>query len=85
MLDALRDQHVTIILSTHDLGLAAARFERVLLINRRLIGDGPPAQALSRHLLTEAFGGQVLALPDGSVLVDQCACNQSEPESIVVK
>ncbi len=85
VLDALRDQKVTIILSTHDLGLAAARFERVLLINRRLIGDGPPAQALRRELLTEAFGGQVLMLPDGSMLVDQCACNQPEPESIVVK
>ncbi|PMP77101.1 MAG: metal ABC transporter ATP-binding protein, partial [Roseiflexus castenholzii] len=36
-------------------------------------------------VLTEAFGGQVLTLPDGSVLVDQCACNQPEPESIVVK
>ena len=76
---------MTIILSTHDLGLAAARFERVLLINRRLIGDGPPVQVLSRGPLAEAFGGQVLTLPDGSVLVDQCACHQSEAESIVVK
>jgi ABC-type Mn2+/Zn2+ transport system ATPase subunit len=73
VLDALSDQKVTIILSTHDLGLAAARFERVLLINRRLIGDGPPARVLSRGPLAEAFGGQVLTLPDGSVLVDQCA------------
>lgn len=85
VLDALSDQKVTIILSTHDLGLAAARFERVLLINQRLISDGPPARVLSRDLLAEAFGGQVLTLPDGSVLVDQCACHPSEPESIVVK
>lgn len=85
LLDALHDQKVTIILSTHDLGLAAARFERVLLINRHLIGDGPPARVLTHTHLTEAFGGQVLTLPDGTVLVDQCACPHPETEPLVVE
>ncbi len=78
LLDALHDQKVTIILSTHDLGLAAARFERVLLINRRLIGDGTPAEVLTHEHLSDAFGGQVLTLPDGAVLVDQCACHEQD-------
>jgi ABC-type Mn2+/Zn2+ transport system ATPase subunit len=38
LLDELHAQQVTVMLSTHDLNLAATRFDRVLLLNRRLIG-----------------------------------------------
>jgi ABC-type Mn2+/Zn2+ transport system ATPase subunit len=67
LLDELRDQQVTVMLSTHDLNLAATRFDRVLLLNRRLIGFGPPSQVFTAQAITEAFEGQVLFLnPQGA-------------------
>jgi ABC-type Mn2+/Zn2+ transport system ATPase subunit len=72
LLEELRARGVTVMLSTHDLNLAAARFEQVLLLNRRLVSCGPPATVLTPPNITAAFGGQVLFLEGGAVVVDQC-------------
>jgi ABC-type Mn2+/Zn2+ transport system ATPase subunit len=71
LLDHLKSQGVTVLVSTHDLTLAAARFEHVLLLNRRVIAFGPAAEALTAKALAEAFGSQVYFL-DGAAVVDQC-------------
>jgi manganese/iron transport system ATP-binding protein len=71
LLDRLRIQGVTVLVSTHDLTLAAARFESGLLLNRRVIAYGPASEALTTATLAEAFGSQVFFL-DGAVVVDQC-------------
>ncbi len=71
VLDELQAQCVTVMVSTHDLSMAAARFEHVLLINRRLIAYGTPAHVFTRETIAEAFSGQALFL-DGAVVVDEC-------------
>lgn len=71
-LDGLHEQGVTIMVSTHDLTLAANSFADILLIKKQLISYGPPDQALNRHTLAEAFGGQVYQLADGTAVVDEC-------------
>jgi manganese/iron transport system ATP-binding protein len=43
VLAALRARGVTVMIATHDLNLAAERFDRVMLLNRRLLGLGRPA------------------------------------------
>lgn len=72
LLDQLREQQVTVLFSTHDLNLAATRFDQVLLLNRRLIAFGTPAEVFTPQSLREAFGGQVFSLPEGIMVVDQC-------------
>jgi manganese/iron transport system ATP-binding protein len=71
LLDQLQKQHVTVIVSTHDLNMAAERFESCLLLNHTLVAYGPPVEALAAPNLRRAFGKQVLFL-DGGVLVDEC-------------
>jgi ABC-type Mn2+/Zn2+ transport system ATPase subunit len=71
LLDALRDQGVTTLVSTHDLSLAAQRFDRVLLLNREMVAFGPPAEALSVEHIQRAFGGRVLFV-NGVAVVDDC-------------
>jgi ABC-type Mn2+/Zn2+ transport system ATPase subunit len=71
LLDALREQGVTTLVSTHDLSLAARRFEHVLLLNREMVAFGPPAEALSAANIQRAFGGRVLFV-DGVAVVDDC-------------
>lgn len=72
LLDHLRDQHVTAIISTHDLNLAASRFDLVLLVNHRLIAFGTPQQVFTREHLAGAFGNSLLVMEDGMMLVDEC-------------
>ncbi len=72
LLDDLHAQQVTVMISTHDLNLAAARFEQVLLLNHRVIAYGAVNAVFTPQALGQAFSGQVLMLPNGLALVDDC-------------
>ena len=72
VLGHLREQQVTTMISTHDLGLAASHFDHVLLLNRRLVAYGKPREVLTTDALQAAFGGQLLRLGTDMVAVDQC-------------
>ncbi len=63
ILEQLRGQAVTILLSTHNLGHAADRFDRLLLLRRRLIAFGRAEEVLRPDLLLEAYGGHVRVVP----------------------
>jgi len=83
LLDLLREKQVTVLISTHDLNLAGSRFDFVLLLNHQLIAYGEPKSVFTPENLTKAFGSQMLQLPNGAVLVDDC-CPPGEhdhPES----
>ncbi len=71
LLARLREQSITVLVSTHDMETAAQRFELVALLNRRLIAYGEPAAVFTPEHLSEAFGGQALFL-GGMVVIDQC-------------
>lgn len=66
LFDGLSREGRTIIYATHDLGQAAKCSTRVLLINRRLIADGPPQGVMTAANLRATFGGQAVMVPAGS-------------------
>ncbi len=73
LLDSLKARKVTVLVSTHDLALAAERFDRVLLLNHEVVTYAPAATAFTPQALALAFGGQVLFLEGrGVAVVDQC-------------
>lgn len=67
ILDSLRPDGVTVLVSTHDLTLAAERFDRIMLLNRRVIACGPPTAVLTTHNLLTAYGGEVAPAATTSV------------------
>jgi ABC-type Mn2+/Zn2+ transport system ATPase subunit len=71
LLEQLRGRDVTVMVSTHDLSLASTRFDRIVLLNRRLIAYGTPEEVFRPQAIDQAFGGQALFL-DGGFVVDQC-------------
>lgn len=71
LLNELQTQGVTLMVSTHDLNLAASRFERVLLLNHRVIAFGAPSQVFTNENLLRAFGAHALFM-DGKMIVDEC-------------
>ncbi len=72
LLDDLREAEVTAMISTHDLNLAATKFDLMLLLNHHLIAFGEPGEVLKQENLSMAFGRQLLILPDGTAVVDDC-------------
>ena len=77
LLEHLQTEQVTAMVSTHDLTLAAERFEQVLLLNKRIVAYGPPDEVFTPANLSQAFGSQVLFL-DGVAVVDQCCPPEEE-------
>jgi manganese/iron transport system ATP-binding protein len=80
VLDALRDRRMTVLVSTHDLHLAAERFDRLMLLKRRLVGLGPPAAVLTPANLRLAYGAQmtVIQTPEGALVVEDTCCEGHE-------
>jgi len=78
VLDALKALGITVLVATHDLDQAAAQFDRMMLLNRRLVVFGPPAQVLTPANLLAAYGGHLHLLPGGQaaegqvLLADSC-------------
>ena len=60
IIDQLRSDGATVIMSTHDLTCVSARASDVALINRRLIAYGPPEEVLLESVIAEAFGHQLV-------------------------
>lgn len=76
VLDDLRAQRVTVLVATHDLDQAAKRFDRVMLLNRRLIGIGQPDAVFTPEHLAAAYGGNVrlIETDDGMLIVGDSCC-----------
>jgi ABC-type Mn2+/Zn2+ transport system ATPase subunit len=72
LLDELHARSVTVLVSTHDLDLAASRFDQVVLLNRRLIRAGLPSEVFQQDHLQEAFGGQMVVINGTSMVIDRC-------------
>ena len=84
VLDSLRPDGVTVLVATHDLQLAADRFDKIMLLNRKIIAFAGPTAVLTSENLLQAYGGHVHHLPDAEqgVLVDDCCGHDEVPYSV---
>jgi ABC-type Mn2+/Zn2+ transport system ATPase subunit len=82
ILEALRERRVTVLVATHDLNQAADRFDRVMLLNRRLLGLGQAEEVFTPERLMAAYGGHLRLIDTGEgtmVLGDTCCEGEDEP------
>ncbi len=78
LLDTLKNQKVTVMVATHDLDQAARHFDRILLLNHRIVAFGNPDEALQTENLLNAYGGRLRSSNGDNVLsVDDC-CDAGE-------
>jgi manganese/iron transport system ATP-binding protein len=59
ILNNVRADGVTVLLATHDLGLAAEQFDHILLLNQKIIAYDVPTAVLTTDHLLQAYGGHV--------------------------
>lgn len=71
LLDDLKQEQVTVMVSTHDLNLAREKFDLVVMLNHRLVAYGSPEEVFTTENIRAAFNTQVMVL-DGALVVDQC-------------
>ena len=74
VLDGLRPDGVTVLVATHDLQLAADRFDKIMLLNHRIVAFAEPTAVLTSENLLQAYGGHMHHLPNSeeNILVDDC-------------
>lgn len=74
---ALRAEGVTILTALHDLQQAARYFDRVMLLNRRLIAYAPAREAFTAANLVATYGGHLhlQSSGDGLLTVADTCCN----------
>jgi ABC-type Mn2+/Zn2+ transport system ATPase subunit len=75
ILSMLQERNVTVMVSMHDLEMAAEYFDRVLLLNQRLVGIGPPGEVFTPDRLQLAYGSHLrLMETDGGMLAVSDTC-----------
>ena len=78
LLDRLKKENVTVMVATHDLEQAANHFDRIMLLNHKMIAFGEPKRVLHTDNLMQAYGARLRSIDNGSVLtVDDC-CDDGE-------
>lgn len=80
IMDGLHEERVTVMVATHDLNLAAERFDRVMLLNRTMMAYGPPAGVLTSQNLMSAYGGHMHVLQDEGTMVLADTCCEGDPQ-----
>lgn len=84
ILDSLRPDGVTVLVATHDLNLAAERFDRVMLLNQQIIEFGTPTAVLQAENLVQAYGGHLHMVGDSrnTVILAEGCCGEHEVEEM---
>ena len=78
LLDTLRDQHVTVLVATHDLEQAARHFDKILLLNHRLVAFGSPTSVLQTENLLRAYGGRLRSTSGENILSVDDSCDERD-------
>jgi ABC-type Mn2+/Zn2+ transport system ATPase subunit len=84
LLDTLREQKVTVMVATHDLEQAAKHFDRLMLLNKKIVAFGGATEVLHADNLLYAYGGRFRSVEgqDGLLTVDDSCCDEGEHDHV---
>ncbi len=80
LLDKLQKQNVTVMVATHDLDQAEKHFDRVMLLNHKLLGFGESKDVLKPEKLIQAYGNRMrLVDANGNLMtLDDTCCDDED-------
>jgi len=84
LIDELADRGATPVVALHDLGVAGKRFDRVLLLDRRVVGYGSAEDVLSPANLRQAYGSclRMVETDEGVLVIQDTACSGGHPDEL---
>ena len=82
--DLLHAQGVTLMVALHDLELAGARFDRILLLNRRLFALGSAGEVFKPEILSAAYGSHLRLMNNqqGTIALEDTCCDEGEHDHV---
>jgi manganese/iron transport system ATP-binding protein len=84
VIETLQSQNVTVLVSMHDLKMAAEQFDRVMLLNKEILGFGVPEEVFTQKLLLKAYGGHLHFVEgDMETLAISDSCCEGEDDGMV--
>ena len=69
VLRRVRDGGASAVVVHHDLSTLREYFDHVVLLNQRIIAQGPVAETLTRENLRATYGGQLMVVDDDTMLL----------------
>jgi len=80
LLEKLQQKGVTMMVATHDLEQAAQYFDRILLLNQRVIGFGTSAEILQPEKLLRAYGARLhlVGTESGLLAMHDTCCEEGD-------
>jgi len=77
ILSTLRSRGITLLVALHDLGLASAHFDKLLLLRTEALGFGRPEDVLTEDALRHAYGSclRMVRGESGVLVVHDTACS----------
>lgn len=78
ILQRLRDSGKTVIVVHHDLQTVRSYFDWLLILNVRVIAQGPVAEVYTAEHLRQAYGGQIALLDDAAFLSRESLTESAE-------
>ncbi|MFQ5420918.1 MAG: metal ABC transporter ATP-binding protein [Anaerolineae bacterium] len=79
----LNQQGLTILLTTHDLNMAAAHVPWIVCLNQRIVAQGSPEKVITEAVLSETYQGEMMVIrQNGMIFVQQKPHTHSYQELI---
>ena len=85
LLDTLREQKVTVMVATHDLEQAAKHFDRIMLLNKKIVAFGNADRMFCTLIIyCHAYGGRFRTVEgrDDLLAVDDSCCDEGEHDHV---
>ena len=82
LLDRLKREKVTVMVATHDLDQAASHFDRIMLLNHRIIAFDIPQNVLHTDNLLKAYGGRLKPVDGRDILNTDDCCNEESHDPV---
>jgi ABC-type Mn2+/Zn2+ transport system ATPase subunit len=79
LFDELSAEGRTLLVSSHDIE-SARRYDRVLCLNRRQVAYGPPGESLTRPVLEQTYGSEIVVIDTGGEQVRALAVQHHHHE-----
>lgn len=82
LLDRLKKERVTVMVATHDLDQAATHFDRIMLLNHRIVAFGEPKTVMQAENLLRAYGGRLRSTENGKIVSVEDCCDEGEHDHV---